>query len=1056
MATPFKRPPAQPDLPAIEESILGFWEKNGIFEKLRAKNRGGPRHSFIDGPITANNPMGVHHAWGRTYKDVYTRYRAMRGFDQRYQNGFDCQGLWVEVEVERDLGLNSKREIEEYGLDNFSRACADRVRRFGQRITEQSKRLGMWMDWSDSYYTHSDSNIEHIWHFLKTCHENGWLRRGHRVMPWCTRCGTSLSQHELLGTDTYQELTHTAVTLRLPLVGKPREHLLVWTTTPWTLAGNVACAVSPDLEYVRVRGPGDDVYILSRGTLDRVLGSDSEVLESFPGSRLLGLRYEGPWDELPPQHDVPRRIVAWEEVAEAEGTGIVHIAPGSGAEDYELGQSEGLPALQIIDGEGIYRPEYGELAGRAVADANDFILASLRAKGLLLGSAEHTHRYPVCWRCKQEIVFNLVDEWFIACDQIRPRMIRAAEQVDWIPDSAGLRMRDWLENMGDWAISRKRYWGLPLPFYQCPACQETTVIGSVAELRERAVDPEKVDSLPELHRPWIDEVEISCHCGQAAARVPEVGDCWLDAGIVPFSTLDYLGNDQEDPDSNWNRWYPANFITEMREQIRLWFYSMLFMSVAIRDRAPYETCFVYEKVMDDKGQAMHRSFGNAIGFDEAVDRMGADVMRWMYVGTNPNSNVRFGYGPGRAVVRRFLTLWNIYAFFLTYAELDGFDPASPAPPVAERPVLDRWILSRLGSLQNQAEQAYEGYWVYPLVDQLEHFWDDVSNWYVRLCRRRYWKSQADADKAAAYATLYQVLGGIARLMGPLAPFLAEELYQNLEAHAPEAPESLFLCPWPTADEAVIDAELESEFEIVRAVISLGRAARAQSGLKNRQPLAELVVGTADPARRRAVQRHRDLILAEVNVKSLRLTEASSSMLSFSLKPNFRSLGPRFGRSVNSAARAIAELDAAEVAARLESGESVAIQLDGRPEELSDQDLIVRYEGIAGLAVAVDSQLAVGISTELDSALELEGLARELVHAIQGLRRDAGFEIADRISLAIAGPDLPELLAAHAEEIAGEVLAENVRVGSLEGAEARGEIRIGDSAYAIELERQSPA
>ncbi len=1055
MPSLFKRPPTQPDLPAIEERILGFWEDSQIFTKLRAQNQGGPRHSFIDGPITANNPMGVHHAWGRTYKDAYTRYRAMRGFDQRYQNGFDCQGLWVEVEVERDLGLNSKREIEEFGLDRFSRACADRVNRFGERITNQSKRLGMWMDWTDSYYTHSDSNIEHIWHFLKTCNANGWLRRGHRVMPWCTRCGTSLSQHELLGTDTYQELTHTAVTLRLPLVERPGDHLLVWTTTPWTLAGNVACAVAPELEYVRVRGDGGRIYILSRGTLHRVLGEDAEILDSFPGRELLGLTYRGPWDELAPQLTVPRRIVAWEEVAEAEGTGIVHIAPGSGAEDFELGQEEGLPALSIIDGEGVYRPEFGGLAGRAVAGANDFILARLRDKGLLLEAADHAHRYPVCWRCKQEIVFNLVDEWFISCDEIRPRMIKAAASVNWIPESAGLRMRDWLENMGDWAISRKRYWGLPLPIYECPACRETTVIGSVAELRERAVDPAKVDELPELHRPWIDDVAIRCGCGQRAERVPEVGDCWLDAGIVPFSTLDYLGQDQSDPDSTWNRWFPADFITEMREQVRLWFYSMLFMSVAIRDRAPYESCFVYEKVMDDKGQAMHRSFGNAIGFDEAVDKMGADVMRWMYVGTNPNSNVRFGYGPGRAVVRRFLTLWNIYGFFLTYAELDGFDPTAPAPPVSERPVLDRWILSRLGSLQRQAEQAYESYWVYPLVGQLERFWDDVSNWYVRLCRRRFWKSQADADKAAAYATLYQVLGGIARLMGPLAPFLAEELYQSLEAPLPGAPESLFLCPWPTPDEHAIDADLESEFEIVRAVISLGRAARAQSGLKNRQPLAELVVGTADSARRAAVQRHRDLILAEVNVKSLRLADSSSTLLTFVLKPNFRNLGPRFGRSVNAVARAIATLDAAAVAARLESGQTFAIDLDGHTEELSDQDLIVRYEGITGLAVAVDSQLAVGLATELDPALELEGLARELVHAIQGVRRDADFEIADRIALAVDGPGLEDLLAAHASTIAGEVLAPMVHLGRLEHAEASGRLKIGANVYSIELERQEP-
>ncbi len=1047
----FKRPPASPDLPAIESRILDFWDEMEIFGRLQQRNKGGPRHSFIDGPITANNPMGVHHAWGRTYKDAYTRYRAMAGFDQRYQNGFDCQGLWVEVEVERELGLNSKREIEAYGLDRFSQACAERVKRYGQRITEQSRRLGMWMDWDDSYYTHHDSNIEHIWHFLQICDKNGWLRRGGRVMPWCTRCGTSLSQHELLGTDTYQELTHTAVTLALPINERPGQSLLVWTTTPWTLAGNVACAVAPELEYVLARFDGRE-YILSRGTAERVLGPDSQVLGIIPGADLVGLTYRGPWDELTPQQDSPRRIVAWDEVSEAEGTGIVHIAPGSGAEDYELGLREDLPTLQIIDGEGIYTSEFGELAGRSVADSVEYIVGRLRDKGLLFSAAEHTHRYPVCWRCKEEIVFNLVDEWFISCEEIRPRMIEAAGRVNWVPESAGKRMRDWLENMGDWAISRKRYWGLPLPFYQCEQCSQTTVIGSLRELRQRAVDPALVDALPELHRPWIDEIEISCSCGAVARRVSEVGDCWLDAGIVPFSTLGFLYEDQTNSDSQWNSWFPANFITEMREQIRLWFYSMLFMSVAITDRPPYQTCFVYEKVMDQQGQAMHRSFGNAINFDEAVERMGADVMRWMYVGTNPNSNVRFGYDPGREVVRRFLTLWNIYAFFLTYAELDEFDPAAPAPAVKDRPVLDRWILSRLHSLTSECEQAYADYWIYPVVDKIERFWDDISNWYVRLSRRRFWKSQADSDKAAAYATLYEVLSGTVRLLAPLIPFLAEELYQNISAADRNAPESVFLCPFPEPDRAQIDEGLERDFDIVRSVISLGRSARAQSNIKTRQPLSEIVVGAPNPQRRQAVSLHVDLILSEINVKSLRLVESNSGLLSFEIKPNFRALGPRFGKRVRSVAKAIESLDGGQVARDLEAGVAVVIEIDGRVETLDSEDLIVRHRGIEGLAVALDADVAVGVAVELTDSLRREGMAREIVHAIQGARREAGYDIADRIAVGLSGSEVEAILAEHNLAIADEVLALSVSADPLIDPDFETDLSVGQSSVGITLKR----
>ena len=1030
----FKRPDQVPDFNVIEEGILKLWDERESFRALNEKNRQGEKFSFIDGPITANNPMGVHHAWGRTYKDVYQRFMAMRGRAQRYQNGFDCQGLWVEVEVERDLGLNSKREIEEFGLAEFSRACRERVDRFSERITSQSKRLGMWMDWDHSYYTHSDQNIEHIWTFLKKCDENGWVQRGGRVMPWCVRCGTTLSQHELVGTDTYREMTHTAVTLRFPIAGRENEYLLVWTTTPWTLAGNVACAVHPELTYVKAEVDGE-AYYLSEGTADAVLPVDHKVLGKVRGAELVGMTYQGPWDEVPAQEGIEHRVVGWDEVSEEEGTGIVHIAPGSGVEDFALGREEGLAVLKPIDGEGRYVEGFGPLEGLKVLEATELILETLAGKGMLFGSGDYLHRYPVCWRCKEEIVFNFVDEWFLACDEIRPKMKAAAEKVNWVPESAGKRMQDWLDNMGDWAISRKRYWGLPLPFYCCENtdCRHVTVVGSVKELRELAVAPALVDALPELHRPWIDEVRIRCpKCGGEVERVPEVGDCWLDAGIVPFATLDYMYEDQSKPDTTWQAWYPADFVMEMREQIRLWFYSMLFMSVTLEDRAPYESLFVYEKVMDVKGEPMHRSFGNAIDFDDAVREMGADVTRWMYAGTNPMTNVRFGYEPAKDVVRKLLTLWNVYAFFLTYAELDGFDPKAPAPPVSERAPLDRWIVSRFHTLLGTVTQAMEVYWVYPVVSQIEAFWDDLSNWYVRLSRRRFWKSQADDDKAAAYATLHEVLVGLSKLMGPIAPFMAEELYQNLVLAAdPEALDSLFLNDWPVAEAGLIDAGLESEMETVRRAVGLGRAARAISGVKTRQPLGELVLGLSRPADRQAVKKHLQLVLDEVNVKEVRFVDGGSELLTQEVRPNYRSLGPRFGKRMRAAAAAIEKLDPASCAVAVENGESVTIEVDGERHEIGPDDLDLRHKELEGYAVANEGGVVAGLALALTEDLETEGKARELVHAVQNARREAGFEVSDRIRLALSGAVVGKVLARFEDHIASEVLATELVDGAPE-------------------------
>lgn len=992
----FKPVSSRPDFQAMELETLEFWRRTRAFEERVRLNLGHPTFSFIDGPITANNPMGVHHAWGRTYKDLFQRYQAMLGKDERYQNGFDCQGLWVEVEVEKELGLNSKREIEAYRLDEFARRCRERVCTYAAIQTEQSIRLGQWMHWDHSYYTMSDTNIEYIWHFLKVCHQKGWLYRGARALPWCTRCGTSLSQHELI--DSYREVTHRSVTLKLPLKGRPGESLLVWTTTPWTLPANVAVAVHPDLDYLIVR-QDDERFYLAANTL-RMLRGTYRVERTLKGSELIGLEYEAPFAYLPVQHGIQHRVVPWREVSEEEGTGIVHIAPGCGAEDYELSKEENLPVIVPIDDAGNYFDGFDWLSRRNVAEVTDAIINDLSQRGLLYAVQDHTHRYPVCWRCASELVFKLTDEWFILADEIRPLMIQAAREVEWIPGWAGKRMEDWLKNMGDWSISRKRYWGLPLPFYVCER-GHLTVVGSRQELEQLAVTG--LDQLQELHRPWIDEVKIRCpRCGSVASRVPEVGDCWLDAGIVPFSTLDYLTNR-----TYWEKWFPADLVVEMREQIRLWFYSMLFMSVTLVERAPYKRVFVYEKVYDEFGRPMHKSAGNAISFSEAVDRMGADVMRWIYCSANPEANLNFGYGLADETRRKLLTLWNVYVFFVTYANLDQFDPRSPAVPVAERSALDRWILARLQELTSQANLALGGYVPLEATRRFEEFFDDLSNWYLRRSRRRFWKSEADADKLAAYQTLYATLVHLTKLMAPIIPFLTEQIYQNLVRSVDlEAPFSVHLHDYPQADPSLIDEQLLQDMALAREIVELGRAARSKSGLKVRQPLQAVLVRLPDPAARLAIEQLAAQIQDELNVREVRFVDDLADLVTYTVRGKPQLLGPKYQRQLPEVLEALRRADPASIARAVATGRPVTV--DGYT--LSPEEIEVAAIDRPGLSVATRGDLAVAVTTELTPALIQEGLARELVHRIQMMRKAAGFQIADRITTYYETQD-PEVIEA---------------------------------------------
>jgi isoleucyl-tRNA synthetase len=1005
------------NLPELELRILEFWKQGRTFEKLVAKNRGqgpgvrgqGKRYSFLDGPITANNPMGVHHAWGRTYKDMFQRFKAMQGFDQRYQNGFDCQGLWVEVEVEKELKFNSKRDIEEYGIGRFVEQCKERARRFSKLQTEQSIRIGQWMDWDHSYYTMSDENNYTIWHFLKRCHERGLIYKGHDVMPWCGRCGCAISNMEIV-TEGYEEMTHPSVYLQFPIRERPGEFLLVWTTTPWTLSSNVAVAVHPEMVYVKVREPGSGaggqgrIYYVAKSRLGVMTGKP-EVLEELTGEKLVGLTYDGPFDELPAQQRIVHRVVAWDEVSEADGTGMVHIAPGCGKEDFELGREEKLAVVAPLDDSGVFLDGFGWLSGKPVSEVSQLVFEDLKRKGQLYRVEDYAHRYPVCWRCGSELVFRLVDEWFIRMDALRDEIAEVAKKVRWIPEFGLERELDWLKNMSDWCISKKRYYGLALPIYECE-CGGFEVIGSKDELKARAVEGWDKFEGNSPHRPWVDEVKIKCpKCGKSASRVKDVGNPWLDAGIVPYSTMNYLTDRKY-----WETWFPADFITEsFPGQYRNWFYAILTMSTVLENKPPYRVLLGYALMRDEQGQDMHKSKGNAIDIEDAVSRMGADVMRWIFVSTNPALNLNFGFSLGQDVQRKLLTLWNVYSFFVTYARIDGWKPKSgtraqgskglgvrdPGTPEPQNPgplsVMDRWIVSRLNSLVQTVTERMEDYDPAAVPREIERFIDDLSVWYVRRGRRRFWKSSEDRDKLAAYETLYRCLVTLVKLMAPVMPFLTEEMYQNLVRSVdPSAPESIHLTEWPQAQAGERDEKLEAEMALVRKLVSLGHSAREKSKTKVRQPLASAFVKLATGHEYGMLDAYKEIVREELNVKRIEYATSGHE------------------RTVLESPRYVSETDGNHL---------------------------------------------VAVNTELTDELRHEGLARELVRRIQNLRKEAGFDVADRIRLEYrAGPTVGRAISAFEGYVRQEVLATEMVAGEAGTGEARKDFKIGGETVGVALTR----
>jgi isoleucyl-tRNA synthetase len=999
----------KPDHPALELEILDVWERDQTFARLRDRNRSGPKWSFIDGPVTANKALAVHTAWGRTLKDVFQRYKALRGFDQRYQNGYDCQGLWIEVGVERELGLNSKPEIEEYGLENFARKCREVVIKSSEELERGSKRLGQWMDWGNDYFTFSDTNIEYIWNFLKIVNERGWLYMGHRSTEWCPRCGTSLSQHELSQSGVYQDRADPSLFVRFPLLDRAGEFVVVWTTTPWTLPANVAAAVHPDEEYGR-RENGEWVAVK--------LFPNDVFVEKLKGADLVGWRYRGPFDDLGPGASVEHRVIPWEDVTMDQGTGIVHIAPGCGGEDFELAKAHDLPVLTPVDESGRFYDDYGWLHGVSTGESADQIIGRLGETGFLVEAGLYTHAYPHCWRCDTPLIFRLSDDWFISVEEIRPKLLEENAKVEWVPEYMGKRMDDWLRNMGDWNISRRRYYGLPLPFYPC-SCGHLNVVGSKAELGERAT--EGFEQIEELRRPWVDRVPIRCEdCDEVVTRIPEVGDVWLDAGIVPFATLGWEnpewipegyatgaahGLTKADlPDhAYWEKWFPADWVSEMREQIRLWFYSQFFMSVVLVGTSSYKRVLGYEKMLDEQGREMHGSWGNMIKAEDAFEQMGADVMRWQFSAQPPDRNLLFGYGPAHEIKRKLLTFWNSVKFLVDYGNIEGFTPSWERlePDVDLRP-LDKWLIERTRQLVAEATGAYEATLTMDVIRAFDSFVDDVSNWYIRRSRRRFYSFDE-----AAFRTLWYALVQSLRVISPVMPFLAEHLWRNL---VPDGPSSVHLAPWPQPVEP--DRELLAEIAEVRRVVELGRQARSASQLKLRQPLRRLVVAGASER----TQAHTDEIAEELRVKGVEFGEVEASELR--VKPNLPVLGPKLGPAL----RDVRELLQRGAFEELEGGR---FQVDGHV--LEPDEVLVERVGREGWAVASEDGVTVALDTALDDELLLEARLLDTVHEVNVLRKETGLQITDRIKLWIT--DL-ELLDRYSDRLASETLAVSIEPGEL--------------------------
>lgn len=1036
-----KKEVSMPNFIELEKNVLKFWKEKDAFKKLVEKNKNGKKFLFLDGPVTANNRAGVHHLWGRTLKDVTLKYNAMKGKWCHFQNGFDGQGMWVEVNVEKELGLDGKPEIMEYGLDKFTNKCMERVDYYANEITNQSIRMGQWMDWDNSYHTKADENITAIWHFLKECDSKGWIIKKNRPMVWCPRCGTSLSEHEMAG--SYHDVTHTAIFVKLPIKNKDFK-LVAWTTTPWTLTANVALAVNPEFTYVKVNFEGENI-VLGKDAL-KVLKQDVEILEEFKGSQLVGLEYETCFPELEEQQ-FTHKVVAWDMVDATEGSCVVHIAPGCGAEDFELGKTLNLPEICPINDQGVMLDNCGMFAGIKTTEVVDMVVNRLKQDGKLLYSHKYKHSYPFCWRCKTDLVYKLISTWYIKMDDIKPKLLTALEDVEFQPEYAKKRMLDWINNMGDWNISRSRFYGLPLPFYVCEKCGKLHVIGSLEELKQVAVKPELVDKLPSIHRPWIDDIEIKCACGETIKRITEVGDCWLDAGITPFSTKKYF-TDKKFFEEN----FPSDYVCEMIEQIKLWFYSLLVMSVVLTGKAPYKKVVTYQYVKDENGNEFHKSGGNSLEADVVADQVGADTIRYLYASANPTNDMRFGYSLTDEARRKMLSFWNIYTFFNTYAVIDNPDIVNFKLNKNKLTISDKWLIESVNDFVKNSDKNFADYKSYLVVKEFEKLVDDISNFYIRVNRKRFWKGDDKEDQMVAYYCLYYAIKSMLQVMAPIIPFITEYIWQNLVKEIePNEAISVILSSFPNI---AIDCEFESvvnQVAVAREIIAYAQRLRNEKQIKIKQPLKTMYV-IGDETVAKAVDSMQQIIKDELNIKNI-IIENDYNMFNIPyLSVNFKTAGSVLKGDVQKLKKELEETNENDMINYVNQYQlgKVSTKLFN---DLNSNVFVLNYKAKPEYVILTENNITIVLDITIDEELMYEGLYRELVRQAQILRKEAGFEIDERISmyLSTSSTTLNKVITKFEEKIKKEVLVVNYGQ-KLENANISKDVEVGDEIINISLKR----
>ncbi len=1006
--------------PELEERVLERWRERDVFAESIRRRQGAPQWGFYEGPPTANGPPATHHVLSRVFKDIFPRYKTMQGFYVERKGGWDCHGLPVELAVEAELGFTRKEDIERFGIAEFNAICRESVLSHVEDWNRLTERIGFWIDLDDAYRTLDPEYIESVWWALKTIHDQGLLYEKLKVVPYCTRDQTTLSSHELGQPDVYRDVVDPSVYVRLP-VTEPRgpaqagDNLVVWTTTPWTLVSNAAVAVDPDLIYVRAK-LRDEVLILAEARLEHVLGGNANTLERFPGRELEGVGYDPPFPFIPKSAYGERghTVLLGDFVTAKDGTGLVHTAIAFGEDDFRLGEQYGLGVVNPVRLDGTFDERIGPYAGRWVKDADPDLIEDLRAGGRVFRAETYEHSYPHCWRCGTPLLYYAKPSWYIGTSQRKDRLLAANETVSWHPPGVKHgRFGNWLEGNVDWALSRERYWGTPLPVWRCGA-GHVRAIGSFAELAELSGV-----ALEDPHRPFVDAVTFPCaDCGEQMRRVPEVIDVWFDSGSMPFAQYHAPHENIE----HFEARFPADFICEALDQTRGWFYSLLAVSTLLFDRSPYRNVVCLGLILDEQGRKMSKSLGNIVDPWDVIDRYGADALRWyFFTAKQPWDGYRFSLETIGEAVRQFLLqLWNTYGFYVLYANANHVEPVSL--DVVQPTELDRWALSRLQATIERVQDRMDAFDATDAGRTIATFVEEISNWYVRRSRRRFW----DGDPPA-FATLRECLVTVAKLLAPFCPFLADEIYDNLEGAEP----SVHLCDFPQA--AARDRELEAVMAVARQTVALGLAARGQAKLKVRQPLRAAVV-VATGFEREAIERTADIVREELNVRELRFVSEADELGQVEVKPNYRTLGPRFGKHMPLVAAAVAGLDPARAAATLRDGGIVAIAVGGQDHELSEEDLIISMKPLAGYQVERQGSHAVALELEIDDELRIEGWARDIVRAVQTARQAAGLEVTDRIVLTLDGDAV--LVAAareHEDYIAGETLAVQVSYESLDGA-----------------------